>query len=125
MNTYTLHNTYITILAFALFALLCLLAFPSTSQAQTMGVFGGRSDQADFCSCSLCFKVDVGEPRSGEDLMWCPFTGTSAYRYYNVQPDAWQLGTYGLYMVCLQISYPYCEEDGGGPLMLLSGTSAY
>ncbi|HCC04784.1 TPA: hypothetical protein DEP58_00580 [Patescibacteria group bacterium] len=89
----------------------------------TLALFleGGRSQEASFCSCSVCFKIEVGSPKSGT-FMYCPWF-TRLYAHYNIFPNAWQLGKAYTYMTCLQISYPYCRTDGGGYLLTMTGTS--
>lgn len=93
---------------------------PTTTSAQLF-LEGGRSEEAQFCSCSICFKLDVGSPKDGT-FMWCPWY-TRTYQYYNIFPNAWQLGKAPMWIPCLQISYPYCRTDGGGFLLKMTGTS--
>lgn len=96
-----------------------MFTVPTTTSAFFLE--GGRSEEATYCSCSACWKIRVGSPKSGT-FMYC-YWYTRMYDHYNIWPNAWQLGKASAWMVCLQISYPYCEEDGGGYLLDLSGTS--
>jgi hypothetical protein len=96
------------------------LVLPKTSVA-ALFLEGGRSERVTFCSCSACFKIKVGKPKSGT-FMYCPWY-TSLYEHYNIFPNAWQLGKATMWMSCLQISYPKCRTDGGGYLLDMTGTS--
>jgi len=108
-NTQTFQHFISAFLLIGSFALLGIFTAPKTTSATFLE--GGRSESADFCSCSICFKIEVGSPKDGT-FMWCPWY-TRLYAYYNIFPNAWQLGK----------SYPYCEEDDGGYLLEMTGTS--
>ncbi len=84
--------------------------------------YGGRSQKVTYCTCTPgCFKVEIGGPKGGT-FMYCVW-GTRLYAHYNIYPNAWQLGLGGMYINCMQIAYPKCRDDGGGPLMKINGTS--
>ncbi len=100
--------------------------FFSPTTAEAIGVpYGGRSRSVRYCTCTPgCFKVYVGGPKSAGWKMYCTWS-TIPYEYYNIFPSAWQLGTFGSWIPCLQIAYPSCTVDGGGFLMMMNGTSMY
>jgi len=125
MNKITLFRHFLLLSLFAGGLMLgCGFMIPQKVSAMSMVLEGGRTEQARYCSCSAgCWKIYVGEPKSGW-FMWCPLV-TQTYDYYNIWPNAWQLGKAGTWMTCMQISYPYCRTDGGGYLLELTGTSMY
>jgi hypothetical protein len=109
--------------AVALLLVAAVSAIPHKTNALLMTPFGGRAESATYCTCTDgCWMVDVGDPRGGT-FMYCP--ETTLYTYYNIFPDAWQLGTADGYMECLQDAGYYCYSDGGGPIMYQDGTSLY
>jgi|GEM_PF-4843696 len=91
---------------------------PNTADAQFLP-YGGRSLSAIPCTCTGCVMVQVGPPVGGT-YMYCPW-GTILYEHYNIYPIAWQLGISQGFVPCL--TGPFCIYIGGGPLMLLNGTS--
>jgi len=110
-------------LVVTLFVSVLLIGNNFIAPTTTWAIFleGGRSQEASFCSCSICFKLEVGGPKDGT-FMYCPWF-TRLYAHYNIFPNAWQLGKAYTYLPCLQISYPYCRTDGGGYLLTITGTS--
>jgi len=95
--------------------------FIAPTTASAIFLEGGRTQEISYCSCSICFKIEVGSPKDGT-FMYCPWF-TRLYAHYNISPPAWQLGKSYTYIPCLQISYPYCRTDGGGYLLTMTGTS--
>lgn len=118
-KTHTLKLFVSTLLLVSSVVVGSIFLTPLTASAQFLE--GGRSEQIKFCSCSFCFKLEVGSPKDGT-FMWCPLW-TRTYQYYNVFPNAWQLGKSYMWIPCLQISYPKCKTDGGGYMLDMTGTS--
>ena len=95
------------------------VALPKNAEAQAIP-FGGMITWVEWCFCSENLKVVVGPPVGGI-YMYQP--GASVlYEFFQIwQPGVWVLGLATAYMPCLQ--YPYCEDDGGGPMINIVGTS--